>query len=474
MDIQPKIPILDFTDSILQLDLYPVQREVLKEFWEGGYNYGVFAFGRRSGKTLLGAVSSVYAATVMDPIYRMFLRKNETFRIVTVANSEDQAKIAFNMIVQLMEDSPFSHLIAKKLALSLTLVNDVEIMAVPASARASRGAAIPLMLLDELAFAVGGSDVNAGGEAIYKALSPSMAQFGEYGKLMALSSPGLRQGIFWSLYEQSCAVRADGVKEYPNMFGARRATWEVNPRISQAFLDAERKRDPEMFNVEYGAQFIENAQGLVDSRIIDDSVSYLRVFGKPSDTYYGQYYLSLDPAKGNRDDYTACLMHFEGRNLIIDLWHEFEPTKRITKVGNKGESEVLQVDVNEVHKWILDIHKRFGIYRAAMDQYSSMASIQALQYHIDIVEFTWSQQTKTKAYSKMREMFNAGEIVLPPNEKGIQQLKNLTVMHRPTGQWVVTGGDKAAVDDYCAAMAAGILMIESPEQAVDWIDGLAA
>jgi hypothetical protein len=74
----------------------------------------------------------------------------------------------------------------------------------------------------------------------------------------------------------------------------------------------------------------------------------------------------------------------------------------------------------------------------------------------------------------MREMFNAGEIVLPPNEKGIQQLKNLTVMHRPTGQWVVTGGDKAAVDDYCAAMAAGILMIESPEQAIDWIDAVAA
>jgi hypothetical protein len=81
------------------------------------------------------------------------------------------------------------------------------------------------MLLDELAFAVGGSDVNAGGEAIYKALSPSMAQFGEYGKLMALSSPGLRQGIFWNLYEQSCATRADGAKEYPNMYGARRATW---------------------------------------------------------------------------------------------------------------------------------------------------------------------------------------------------------------------------------------------------------
>jgi phage terminase large subunit-like protein len=481
LELKPRIPILEFTEHVLGLDLYPEQKVILKEFWEGGsegdlgaYNYGIFALGRRSGKTLLGAISAVYGATVMDPIYRQFLRKNETFRIVTVANSEDQAKIAFGMIVQLMEDSPFSHLIEKKLALSLTLTNGVEITAMPASARASRGAAIPLMLLDELAFAMGGGEVNSGGEAIYKALSPSMAQFGQYGKLMALSSPGLRQGIFYNLYEQSCAVRSDGVKEYPNMYGVKRATWEVNPRISQAFLDAERKRDPDMFDVEYGANFIENAQGLVDSRIIDDSVSYLRVFGKPNDIYYGQYILSLDPAKGNRDDYTACLMHFEGRKLIVDLWHEFEATKRVVKMGVKGESEVMQVDVNLVHEWILDIHNRFGIGKAAMDQYSSMASIQVLQDHLDIIEFSWSQQTKTKAYSKMREMFNADEIVLPPNEKAIKQLKNLTVMFRPSGQWVVTGGDKAAVDDYCAAMAAGVLIIESPEQAIDWIDAVAS
>jgi len=109
-----------------------------------------------------------------------------------------------------------------------------------------------------------------------------------------------------------------------------------------------------------------------------------------------------------------------------------------------------------------------------MDQYSSMASIQVLQDHLDIIEFSWSQQTKTKAYSKMREMFNADEIVLPPVEKAIGQLKNLTVMFRPSGQWVVTGGDKAAVDDYCAAMAGGILVSESPEQAIDWIDAVAS
>ena len=464
--------ILDFSAHVLGLDLYPEQQEILREFWDNPYNYGVFALGRRSGKTLKAQVSAAYAGTVMDGVYRQFLRRNEKFRIICVANSESQAGIAMGGIIQLIQDSPLAHMITRKRDLFLELDNGVQYEGVPTSARASRGSACPLLIMDELAFAVGGGEVNAGGEAIYKALSPSMAQFGQYGKLMALSSPGLRQGIFWKLFEQAHQLRSDGEKEFPNMYGVQKATWEVNPRISPDFLAAEEKRDPIMFAVEYGAKFIENSQGLVDSRIIDESVSYLRDFGSPNEKYFGQYYLSLDPAKGNKDDYTACMMHYEGEHLVIDFWHKFEATKRTTKITSKGSEEVLQVDVKEVEQWIKTLHRRWGIHLAAMDQYSSMASIQSLQDHLDITEFIWSQSTKTKAYSKLRDLFNAGLVILPPDETGIQQLKNLTVLHRPNGQWTVTGGSKVAVDDYCAALAAGVMISEPAEQNTDWIQGL--
>lgn len=472
--MQPKLHVLDFATGVLGLELYPEQAKMLDRFWGNAYNYGVFALGRRSGKTLMAQVSAVYSAVVMDPIYRQFLRRNETFRIIAVANSELQAKIAIAGIQQMIMDSPFAHMVTRKREMSMELDNGVEFIGIPTSARAARGPACPLLIMDELAFAIGGNEVNAGGEAIYKALSPSMAQFGRYGKLFALSSPGLRQGIFYKLWEQSMAVRNDGTKEFPNMLGFRKPTWEVNPRISPEFLEAEKKRDPEMFAVEYGANFISNAQGLVDDRIIDDSVDYVRQFGVPKDDCFGHYYLSLDPAKGNRDDYTACITHWENGHLVVDLWHEFEATKRVLKQTSRGEQSVLQVDVKEVELWIKTMHRRWGFYLATMDQYSSSGTIQNMQDHLDIKEFIWSQATKTKAYSKLRELFNAGLVVLPPNEKGIQQLKNLTVIHRPNGQWVVTGGDKAAVDDYCAALAANVLMMESPETETDWIEGVIA
>ena len=472
--MQPKIHIEDFATAVLGLELYPEQRNMLVQFWEDQYNYGVFALGRRSGKTLMAQISAAYAGTVMDPIYRQFLRKNETFRIVAVANSEDQSRIAIAGIQQLIMDSPFKHMIERKREMSMTLENGVEFIGIPTSARAARGAACPLLIMDELAFAVGGNEVNAGGEAIYNALAPSMAQFGRYGKLFALSSPGIKAGIFYKLYEQSTSIRGDGEREFPNMLGFRKATWEVNPRISHEFLAAEKKRDPVMFSVEYGANFISNAMGLVDSRVIDDAVDYSERLGKPNDIYFGQYYLSIDPAKGNRDDYVACICHYQDKHLCVDLWHEFKATKRVVKRTTAGDEEVTQVDIKEVQHWIKAMHSRWGFACVVLDQYNSMETIQALQDYMDIREFIWSMATKTKAYSKLRELFNAGLMRLPANEKGISQLKNLTVVHRPNGQWVVTGGDKAAVDDYCAALAANVLMMEAPEQDVEWIEGLVA
>lgn len=470
--MKPVLHITDFSSSVLGLDLHPVQSDVITEFWDGPYNYGIYCLGRRSGKTLMAQCGAAYAGTVMEPIYRQYLRRNEKYRIVCVANSEGQAGIILEGIVQLITDSPLSNMIVKKRDLYLELDNGVVYEGIPTSARASRGSACPLIILDELAFAVGGAEVNAGGEAIFKALSPSMAQFGDHGRLLALSSPGLQMGIFYNLFTDAEAVEEDGTKKNPNMYAVKLPTWEVNPGISKAFLEAEKKRDPIMFAVEFGANFISNSLGLVDSRIIDEAVNNIRVFGNPIKKYFGEYILSLDPAKGNKDDYTACMMHYEGERLVVDFWHEFEATARTTRITTKGAESVMQVDVKEVERWILTQHRKWGIKLAAMDQYASMSSIQNLQDKIDIVEFTWSLSSKTKAYSKVRDLFNAGMIELPPNKKGVEQLKNLTVIKRPNGTWTVTGGSKAAVDDYCAAFAAGVYVIGAPEMDADWIDDI--
>jgi hypothetical protein len=52
-----------------------------------------------------------------------------------------------------------------------------------------------------------------------------------------------------------------------------------------------------------------------------------------------------------------------------------------------------------------------------------------------------------KAFSKMKELFNAGLVDIYPHERAIRQLKNLNVLYRQSGQWSVTGGKESGVDD---------------------------
>jgi hypothetical protein len=76
-----------------------------------------------------------------------------------------------------------------------------------------------------------------------------------------------------------------------------------------------------------------------------------------------------------------------------------------------------------------------------------------------------------KAFSKMKELFNAGLIELYPHQKAISQLKNLSVIYRASGQWAVTGGKEVGVDDYAFALAAAILEA-SKDNDIDWLNSL--
>ncbi len=111
--------------------------------------------------------------------------------------------------------------------------------------------------------------------------------------------------------------------------------------------------------------------------------------------------------------------------LIVDKWHEFKPS------WNDGKKT--QIAIAEVEDWILDHHRLYGFRLAVLDQYNSQSTLQRLIGHLPIQELTWTTVTKTKAFSKLRELFNGGKIEFYAHPKAIQQLKNLTVKYRANG-----------------------------------------
>jgi hypothetical protein len=416
--------------------------------------------GRRSGKTFMASVAAVYMAFCQDEQFRRRIRKGEKFYVVTVANDLGQAKIALDNIRQLILGSPLEQEIVRETAMEIELSNGCIFQAIPASARASRGKAVCAVLMDELSFALEG-DANRGAEAMYTALAPSIAQFGKHGKIIELSSPWLTSGLFYNHFKQAQSG------EYPGMVALTIPTWEINPNLpfDCEFLQNARKKDEEAFWTEYGAQFRANNSVLLAPEIVDVAINKDRSVLPPRNDFKGAYILALDPARGGvgRDDYTACIVHYEGERLVVDKFHSFDPD---FDIGGKKE-----VNIAKVEEWIREHHRIYEFSSIVLDQFNSAGTIQSLAKEFPIAELAWSVSTKMKAFSKLKELFNAGLIELYPHKKAIWQLKNLSVIYRSSGQWNVTGGKESGIDDYAFALA-GAVLEASKDSDVDWLNSL--
>lgn len=450
----------EFARHALGVTLWPRQQKILDDLFEKDIRHAIWAMGRRSGKTFMAAVAATYMCFVQDEYFTKRVRKGEKWYIITVANDLGQSKIALDNIRQLIINSPFEKELVRETSLELEVSNRCVFQAIPASARASRGRAVVGILQDELAFSIEG-DANRGAEAMYTALSPSIAQFGRYGKIIELSSPSLTTGVFFDHFKQAQSG------EFSTMQALQVPTWEINPVLPWGcdFLETARKKDEENFYVEFGAEFKKSNSVLVAPEIIDAAVNRERTTSIPERELRGTYVLALDPARGGkgRDAYVACIVHYEGERLVADKFHEFEANFEIA-----GKMEV---NIAEVEYWIAEQHRLYDFESIVLDQYNSASTIQSLSKSFPVTELTWSVSTKMKAFGKLKELLQSGLIELPNHKEAIKQLKNLGVVYRQSGQWSVTGGKESSIDDYCFALAAAILEA-TKEDNIDWINSL--
>jgi hypothetical protein len=450
----------DFAHHALGIELWPKQKEVLNNLFERNVNHAIWALGRRSGKTFMAAIAALYMCFVQDEYFIRKVRKGEKWYVIAVANDLGQSKIALDNIRQLILNSPFEQEITRETSLEIEIKNGCVFQAIPASARASRGKAVVALIQDELAFSIDG-DANRGAEAMYTALAPSIAQFGKYGKIIELSSPYLTSGVFFNHFKQAQSG------EFPGMQALQIPTWEINPSLpfDCDFLTNARNKDEETFYVEFGAQFRANNSVLLAPEIVDAAVNKDRTILPPKQEFKGTYVLSLDPARGGvgRDEYTAAIVHFEGQQLITDKFYTFDADFEIA--GKK------EVNIAKVEEWIKEHHRIYEFQSITLDQFNSSGLIQNLAKDYPISELTWSVSTKMKAFSKLRELFNAGLVELYPHKKAIWQLKNLSVIYRNSGQWSVTGGKEVGVDDHAFALAAAVLEA-TRDTDIDWLNSL--
>lgn len=441
---KPPISVIDFATrpELLNLKLYPKQKEVLEAFWEGDYSSGVWCLGRRSGKTTMAAVCIIYAAVMYAEIFKQKVRENEDFYLLFLANSKDQAVIAMSMVQQLLKGSELLRKLIKGKPSStcISLKNGAVFKVLPANSRTTRGLACAFAIFDEAGHFLD-TNGNAAGDSLYAAISPATAQFGEYGKILMLSSPWAKQGIFWDLYQMAIAPGNERI------YLANYPTWEMNPTIPASFYEQERKLKPDLFRVEYGAEFLANAAGYLDSETVERAINKERGNLSAQAKYRGKYILSLDPAL-HGDSYVAVIAHWEKDKLVVDRWHEFVATFVVADGKKK------QVETSKVEDWILYQHGEYCFYKVILDQFQSASTIQRLSSKLRIGQLSWTSQSKTTCYAKMKELFHSGLIEIPNCYKAVTELRNLSYKILPSGAVQISGGSGTAVDDYVSALAA--------------------
>lgn len=392
--------ICEFAGEQLGVNLYPGQAQALTDYYESGRGNWLLLSGRRGGKSLLADVIACYEAVVSD--FQGITREGEDRYIIVVSVRDDSAKLHIRQITKLLQHGRNTAAMIDQVKEDRIILNNgAVILSLPASARAARGYTASTLILDEAAFFVDTMG-NSSAEAIFTALSPTVATFGELARIVITTSVNTRSGLVYDIYDRATSGELD------DWFVVKTGSRELNPKISQRHIDNAMRRDPEAAQAEYYSEFREPTEAYLNSDAIDKCVDPgLRRHEKGDSTI--SYMMSIDPAL-MRDNYSFGIAHKEaGGLIIIDYIH------RLTAPVNATGAEDL----------LRSLYDRFKPGGILCDNASTVQRLKPEGLPMVYTPFT--RQQKLRIYGALKEAINLGLIALPNDADLLAELKALQI-----------------------------------------------
>jgi hypothetical protein len=388
------------------ITLTPKQRELLSEVESDGNFMHVWALGRRSGKSLLGAIIGLHFC-LLRPDLAAGVRPREARYAVCVATSLRQASVFLEMAHSIVESSPaFNGFVENVTDTEIEFKGRTRLAAFPATGRGVRGRPIMALLLDECAHMLD-TDGNQAAEPIYRALVPSTAQFGSEARVVVASSPYGADGFFANLYQRAQAG------EMPGTVARHGTTAEMNPAISPSFLAAEEQRDPEGFQSEYVALFRSTGEAYLDLARLEAAVGKRTRELRPDELH--QPVAALDAAF-TRD---TCALAIVGRDpsdqrrLRLGLVRSWAP-----EGGELGFTGLLDEVARVCHD--------HGVRDIYVDQFCSVPVREHLRGHgLNAAEVTMTASSKSAIYGALKARIYDGSLELYRHEPLLAELKRL-------------------------------------------------
>jgi phage terminase large subunit-like protein len=439
------------------------------------YQELILAVGRRGTKSSMASFISNYELYKLvkrgDPAKFYGFPNGTQVSILTVAPTDDQSGIVFEMIQRMAMQCPYM----KDRSLHQTMTYfDVQTDAdrkIPGRPKASllsltggcsskslRGRNAIVVIMDEMAHFIDNAGRFSGSE-VYKALTPSIADFRRDGKIISISSPYAKYGCFYDRYLQSADEQ-----DITLMFKMYSAM--VNPNIPPEILRAARRRDRVSFMCEYGGEFSDSVTAW-----IDDEHEFRRcITTRPMPTRGDRdtkYFMGID--LGFKNDGTAiCVVHKDKKtNKIIldyanvwfsgssDVWERDNSIYAgCTKYAKQDLLRMADIvaEVKELTRWfpikagIFDQSNGYGL--AELFRANKMKQMEMKQF-TDKLNHDVYQLTKMMYAEQLLEIFN--------HEALIKEMLSLEAERKSKNKILVRAPNRpGAHDDLSDALARAI------------------
>lgn len=519
----------------LGLDLYPIQQIALKCFYRGSqgnenltlnkaelgllerlgcnspnkgnvidkYNSGeifkdlVLVWGRRSGKDFVTSILALYEAMKLleceggDPYAMYELGDANTINIITIANSQEQAKLAFaEMRAKLLKSKYFRDkfhsdgFTANSIYL-LTPADKLENIDRKAKKLPQKKGSIGLvvghsnsdsllgmgcivLLLDEVA-----TYKNA--DKIYQAMMPTIAtynrreyakdengdfifdEFGQKevfkthydGKLISISSPRGKEGKFYEFYKNA--------PDTANRLMMRLSTWEVTPQRRKELRKEFAAMSEGEFNMEFGAEFsgigLENffSEDQVNSCFTGHNFNLVEMGGGRH-----PYFAHFDPATTSHN-YALCVLHKE--YFMNPQTRKADFIVIVDHIKYWHPSEGKPLDVFEITEYLVNLKRRFKIGLLTYDQFSSQECIMKLRKaSIPNKLMRFNRAQKMSIYKELENLINGGRLLIPcQTETNLLQQEMIELRRKFDAQGFkvmpMQEGDGAKTDDIVDCLA---------------------
>jgi len=423
------------------------------------FTHLLLIMGRRSSKTMMVSIIAAYEAYKLceapegNPHKKYKIAPDKPIHIINVAVSEAQAlDPLFAEIEARIYRSPYfldkvNHEASIKGKLYIKTDADkrenarrsdkgikyempgsIILMSGHSNSGSLRGHATKCLLLDEFAHFLSTSGRSSGDE-VYNALLPSMRQFGKDGKVVILSDPRGKEGMFWKLFQmsQKREKKEDGTYEWMHdeILSLQLPTWRMNPDIEfsrKTLEDKERPKDPSAFLSSWAARFV-GAEGskFFDPQKVEDCIDFRQSEIKYGDPY-ATYYIHLDPATTSHN-YALCMVHAV---MLSNAKGEYKRRVYVDYVKYWKPDKTGPVPIKDVENCIRSLCARFRVASVTFDSFNSQQTIQNLRLAgINAFETPYRSNYITEIYGELRNLVNEGNLVLYPHKQLVGEMKEL-------------------------------------------------